>query len=436
MNLKRISLCICCLLALVLALSACNGGEQPTETTPDTTVSTDAVTEAETTVETQPPVQVTCQFTLKDQEGNPMAGATFALMQNGEVVAEVICDDQGKGSATVAVGTYGVDYTNLPEYFVGELDQIELTETTTQMELAIKDTTPNGEADRPFFVVEDTTSITLPAGGTYHYMLYGGANRYLLIENTTATITYKENTYAPDENGAVKVVLESEGPRDPVSFAINNTTNAELTLTLLVQATLGSLESPIEVTALNTVVTATVPQEGTVYHKWVATMDGVLMVSSTSQLNNITMTNTRNSAASYYTDGSACEYIVVKAGDEVIIAVGAKVTDAATDIPFSLSVMAGTKDDPVVIGKDEVAIHFDASVQYVFSYATEGDKKFVISGSQHLNVMVSDQDETTYVANENGVIEATMTAGEDGVITFVVANTNADAGFEVEIKVK
>lgn len=428
-------LLFCALLALTMMFSACGGDGTTTDTTPETSLETEMATEGDTLAETIPTPIVSCVFTVKDKEGNLMSGVTFALSQNGTKVAEATTNDQGQATIDAKIGTYDVIYVLLPEYFEGEVDEVVLTETTTAMALTVKDTTPNGEADRPFIIIEDTTNITLPANGTYHYVLHGGMNRYFLIENTTATMTYKDQTYLPDENGTLKVDIVTDGPRDPVTFAINNTTDAEMSLTLLIQAVLGSMERPIEITDLNTLITTSVPKEGTVYYKWVSGMDGVLMVSSANPLNNITMTNTRNSATSYFTDGSACEYLAVKADDAIVIAVGSLATDAATEIEFSLSLVAGTKEAPVVMGKDKIAFLIGAGASYAYSYTpTEGTPgSLKVTGSDVR--LVVDNVETVYTPDESGVITVSL-AGLDMPIIFHITNNNAEAGREVTIEIK
>ena len=440
MNLKKvlsIVLLSFLLLCATVVLASCGGEDVPQETQGVTDAVTEAeqATQGETEAVTDAPVMVSCVFTVKDQDGNLMSGVTFALKQSGVQIREATTDAKGQATMDVPVGSYVATFTVLPDQYTADDVAIELTEQTTTMDLAIKNTTPNGEADRPFVITQDATEIKLPANSSVYYIFYGGMNRYMYIENTTATITYKDETYSPNEDGNIKVDLVTEGPRDPITFALNNTTDAELTLTLLVQAVLGSMERPVEIAELNTEVTAVVPKESTIYHKWVATMDGVLMVSSANELNNITLTNLRNSAASYFTDGSACEYIAVKTGDEVMIAVGSKDSNNQTEIAFSLSAFAGDKTAPIVLGKDKVTFHFDADATWTYSYTPADNTAKVIEVNGTDVVLVIEGNETTYTPNEEGVISVTLTEGTTEAIVFTITNNNADEGCEVVIEI-
>ncbi len=421
---------ILCLLWGVTALTACTDSDVPEDTqTPGTQENTQAATEAATEAATQAPVTVSCTFTVKDQDGNAIPGVTFAVKQNGAVVANATTDTVGKATAKVPVGSSVVEFTTLPDDYTADSTMVEINETTAELELTVKNTTPNGQADRPFVLIEDTTEITVPAKSSIHYIFYGGVNRYLYVENTAATITYKEQTYAPDGEGNLKVDFVTEGPRDPVTFAINNATDAEMTVTLCIKSVSGSIENPIEITELNTTVTANVPKEGTVYYKWTATADGILGVQSANPKNNITLTNQRNSAASYFTDGSACEYIAVKAGDVVMVSVGALSKDDSTEISFSLFFSTGAGEDPVMLYKNRISLHCDAGACYAFAYTPEdnGENTVKVSGAKEVTVITGEASES-YTANENGEITFTVHGSTDSQVLFLVECDTAEGG--------
>ena len=428
---------LCAILCASLAMSACDGGETSAETQAEKNTQTDTVMEtlSDTEEETEGAVLVDCAFTVKDQDGIPVAGVTFAIKQAGVKVAEATSDAQGKVSAKVPVGSGVVEFTDLPDQYSADSSKIEFTEATTAMELTVMNTVPNGKADRPFVLTEDRTVMTIAAKGDVYYTFYGGSNRYLLVENTTATITYKEKTYAPDENGMLKVDIVADNTREPVTFAISNPGAADITVTLLIQSKEGSIENPTELTALNTPVTVIVPKEGTVYYKWVSTVDGVLMVSSDHPLNNITLTNQRNSAASYFTDGSACEYIGVKQGDAVLISVGSKSKDSETEISFSISATAGSQADPVVMGKDKIALHYDAGVSLAYSYLlTDAAQQIKVKGAREVVVILGEGTESSYLVDGNGEILIPLSAENQERVIFNVTGASEEGG-EVVVEV-
>jgi len=409
---------------------ACDGGNQSEATQAATEATTQAIeTEVETNAPETEALTRPCVLTVKDQDGNPVPDVSFELRMGGIKVADGISDAQGKATVSLADGAYVVVFTQVPEYYDGETNaNIEVTENAATFDVAVKNITPNGEVDRPFVITQDTTEITLPANGTYHYIFYGGMNRYLYIENTTVNIIYKEQTYTPDENGNLKVVPVVDGTRDPITFAICNTTGAEVSFSLLIQANLGSMDRPIEITELNEKYTATVPKESTVYYFYQAKSDGIVMVSSPHTKNNITLQNTRNSAQSYYTNGSACEYMVVKKDDVVTIAVAATGKDDSVDIPFAVSEFAGTQENPVLLHKEKMAIHFDANASYFFGIgqiAPEHTVTIVVKG-EGVEVKVGDQ---TYMADEEGKLQVEVSTA------FEVVNTSKENGCEVSIEI-
>ncbi len=434
LSFKKITPLVIVLLMSAMTLAACGGNNTPEDTqaaTTDTKATTEAATEAPTEAATEAPATVSCTFTVKDQDGNAIPAVAFDVKQNGTVVANATTDTVGKATVSVPLGSCVVEFTRLPDDYTADSTMIQITEATAEAELSVKNTTPNGKADRPFVLTEDTTEMTLPANCSVHYIFYGGSNRYLYVENTTATITYKEQTYAPDEGGNLKVDFVTEGPRDPVTFAVNNPTDAEMTITLRIQSKLGSIENPVAVSELNTTVTANVPKEGTVYYQWVATADGVLGVLSANPKNNITLTNRRNSAASYFTDGSACEYIEVKTGDEVLVSVGALSKEASTEIAFSLFFSTGAGEDPVILHKNKVSLHCDAGACYAFAYTPEdnGQDTVKVKGAKEVVVIdLSEETDQSYLADDNGDITFTVQGSTDSLVLFLVECDTAEGG--------
>lgn len=422
------------LLCAAMALSSCGGEESGNETEASTQGATEPITVGESEEVTEAPVEVSCIFTVKDQDGLTVSDVTLELQQNGVTVFSTTTDGEGKATCKINTGSYVVKFTTVPEGYSGDDVTIDIAEDTAAMELAIRNVTPNGEADRPFIIVEDTTEVELPAGGTYHYMLYSGMNRIITVENANVTIRYKDTDYAPDENGKIEVPLQSEGPRDPVSFSLSNTTDAAMTVTVKIESVLGSIDNPIEIPSLDTTLTVNVPKEGTVYHKWTATGTGILMVYSDTDVNNITLTNTVTSAVSYFTDGTPCEYITVSEGDEIIVNIAATVRDSAVDVSFRLSFYAGNAETPVPVAKDKVAFNYRAGASYTFTYtapADAGKKALVIEGVNAQLVLGSQ----TYTPDENGKIQVTLTESAEQTVTFTLTNSGESAG-EIVMEVK
>ena len=322
MNMNRIrkNTCLFAVIAMLLvALVAC-GSNQTTETGPDESNSTTPVT----VIETEKPIQkVDVVLKVQDQDGNPVSDAVITLIPVQETVesATLTADNEGTMSVSLPVGEYTVRFDVLPEFVLGIETPLTVSPEMEPVTLTVTDNTPNGSEDRPYVITDDTTTVTVPAGTTYHFTLFGGNNRTLTVENPHAEITYKETVYQPNETGRIEIRMSTENPRDPSFFALTNTGSEDCEMTVIILSDPGAMDNPIAVEALGVTITATVPQEGMVYYKWTATASGTLTVTSNDAINNISLNNLTTSQVSNFTEGRESETLVVAEGNEITIVV-------------------------------------------------------------------------------------------------------------------
>jgi hypothetical protein len=309
------------LLLSVAALVACDG-KKPADTTPsDTTVGeneqpTEAPTEA-------PAAKVNVTLTVKDQDGNPMAEAVMTILPVSGEGESATLNANAEGTVTVSLpaGDYTVRFDVLPEYVLGIDTPLSVTEGMEPVVLEVTDNTPNGSADRPFVIGEDSMTVTVPAGVTYNFTLFGGYNRTLTVVDAGAEITYKEEIYAPDADGRIAVPIVTDSPRDHAFFALTNKSGEAREITVTVVSAPGAMDNPIVIEALGESVTAQVPQDGMVYYKWVATATGTVTVSSADTINNVSINNLTTSQVSDFSAGAASVSLGVTEGDEITIVV-------------------------------------------------------------------------------------------------------------------
>ncbi len=423
MNIKRIS-ALTWLLSLLLlcsfVLTAC-GGSGGSETG-GTEVPTEEPTSAETlpedtTPETEAPVEISCTFTVTDQDGIPLTDLSVSLTPDDGDPVTFKTDATGACTLSLYTGTYRISYETLPEGFLMDDSRLTLTADSKNVTIKMINNIPNGTEARPFPIVEETTTVTVPAGASYTYVLFNATNRILKIENTALTVTYKTETFEPDAEGTVSVPLTNESPRDPGYFTLNNTGDTDVEATVVIYAALGSLENPITVESLDQSITVAVPKETTVYYKWIATKSGVVMVTSDTENNHIFMANQTNSTVSYFTNGTYCEYINVTEGDVLQIAVACKDTSVASkDITFTLSAYTGAADDPIPVGKADARFTLVAGASFTYS-SVERVETILLEGK---NVKVTVNGEA-YTAGEDGKLEITLTSDEE-IQTFTVEN--------------
>ena len=309
------------LLLAAAALLACNG-DTPTESTPsDTTAEGNgAATEAPTEA---PADKVEVTLTVKDQDGNPMAEAVLTVLPaSGEgESATLTADGEGTVKVSLPEGEYTVRFDVLPEYVLGMDTTITVTAGMAPVTLEVTDNTPNGSEERPFVINEDSLTVTVPAGVTYHFTLFGGYNRTLHVTDAGAEILFRDETYTPDENGSIAVRIVTDSPRDHAYVALTNKSGDTREITLTLVSDPGAMDNPIAIEKPGETLTAKVPQDGMVYYKWTATETGTITVLSSDAINNISINNLTTSQVSDFSGGAESVSLNVSEGDEITVVV-------------------------------------------------------------------------------------------------------------------
>ena len=323
-------------LLVVCLLAACTAGTPGAETAPST--------EGQTQAETLPPVtKVDVSLSVLDQDGQKVTEATLTIlptMEGGES-ATLSLDAEGKATVSLPEGEYTVRFDLLPEYVLGPDTPLVVTAGMEPVVLSVTDNTPNGSEERPFVINEDSVTVSVPAGATYHFTLFGGNNRTLTLEHADAEITYKDAVHTPDESGRIEVRMSTDTPRDPSFFALTNKGDAAAEFSIRILSDPGTMDNPIEIPALGELITAQVPTDGMVYYQWIATEAGVLTVTSPNEINNISLNNLSTSQVSNFTEGNTTETLEVSVGDVITVVVaviGGNKTEEYNTVTFTLTV--------------------------------------------------------------------------------------------------
>ena len=371
-------------------------------------------------------VKEQCTFTVVDSDGNTVSGAKFTLTL-GSVTESLTSGAGGVATAELYAGKYTVefDYDSIPSGFLPDTSSVEVSAESKSFELILMNNNPNGTAERPYFITEDETPLDLAANGEIHYVLRGGAGKTLVIENSGVSVTYNGTSYSPVD-GVISIPIESTiGSMN--SFSVKNTESDDNSIVIKLVSPLGSMDNPIAMTENS--VTANAPVDGSVCYKWTASSAGVLVLTSSNERNNITLTNSTTNAVSTQTDGSAGEYMIVAAGDEVIISVSAKAksgdSSAFVDIEFVLACYAGTREEPIPVIKNFVDLSLSAGATLVFSMP--GAATVVIED----DAATVTYNGTEYTPDAYGRISVNIAAGDD---LFTLTNTS-DSMNGIEIKI-
>lgn len=305
----------------LLTFTACDKDTPSDHTTEDTTVAgEETTTEAPTEA---PAAKVEVTLTIKDQDGDAMSEAVVTILPvSGEgESATITADNQGTVTVTLPEGDYTVRFDVLPEYVLGIDAALTVVAGMEPVVLEVIDNTPNGTVDRPFVIPDDTVTVKIPAGETYHFTLFGANNRTLTMNDPAAEVFYNNSTYKPDAEGKIAIRMKTESARDPSFFAVTNTSAEEREMTVTILSDPGAMDNPIVIETLGEAITANVPQDGMVYYRWTATAAGKLTVTSADTINNISLNNLANSKVTDFTNGAESVSLEVAEGDTITIVV-------------------------------------------------------------------------------------------------------------------
>lgn len=367
----------------------------------------------------------TCTFTVVDSDGNKLSGAKFTL-KLGAVTENLTSDANGVVTVDLVEGKYSVvfDHDSLPSGFQQDVYSVEVSADATSFELLIVNNNPNGTAERPYYISEVETYLAISAGDEIYYNIRGGAGKTLRIDCADVTVNFNGELHEPVD-GVISIYVDSEVDARNV-FSVKNTSEADLEITIYLESPLGSMDNPIEMTE-NT-VNEQVYVGATKWYKWTATSSGVVLASSSNPKNNISLRNQTTNAVSESTAGSLGEYIMVSAGDVVLIslsAMGAEDESVFVELDFSLTIHAGTAEDPIPVVKNEFNLSFMAGASLTFS--TENGGALTISDSD-FTVTYNGE---TYSPSKLGIVKVTLEAGA----VFTINNT-ADASNTIEVSIK
>ncbi len=355
-------------------------------------------------------------FTVRLDNGSTVAGVKFTLTRNNESV-DLVSGADGTVVAELDLGLYAVsyDYDSLPEFCWPDTVGVKIEERTDSVTIDIVDNRPDGTAKKPYFISENETEITVPAGGEVFYNIRVASTRYIRVHHDGAVINYNGESYAAKDGVAELVIHHDSSDVANGLFSVKNTTDSEFTVILEVAAALGSIENPIELDG--SISSVTVSPEILIYYSWTADKDGFLVLTSPTERNSISISTVLpgDLVVSSQTSGGPAAYLPVNKGDKVTLGFSlmsptdeelkedSSLATKALDVEFALNVYAGTADDPVPVLKDVIDISLYAGQSVVLS--SETGKLVTVNDTDPISLA---QGGNT-VTNENGAIVTTLT---------------------------
>ena len=315
--------------AFAFSLTACKGSDDSSSNSTPTSIDSTADSVSDST---QTPTANDCTFTVVTDNGTTVANASFTLISESNTYP-LTTDASGSIKAQIPAGTYMLDYDfeTLPENHIPDVWEVNVTLGAT-ITLLLNDNTPNGTLEKPFWLVDDVTSLSLNAGAEVYYQCRNN-NVTFTIESENVSVTCGDVTYTA-ENGVVTFTITHDIGAASI-FSVKNNGTETIETELKTVYPLGTMQNPILLTDASGEVVAEVPQDISLYYKWTATQDGTLTVVSYNPNNYITLQN--GNTMSDATWGEESTFIECKTGDEIIIIVGT-IDGEAMIIDFEYSI--------------------------------------------------------------------------------------------------
>lgn len=187
-------------------------------------------------------------------------------------------------------------------------------------------------------------AVEIPAGKTIYYnsAIISGAE--MTIADKTANIIYQGDTYKADNAGIVSVIFaETTGIKEPIKFAIVNTSSSDKTYTLLFKKEYpeGTINNPVEIEASNEVIEHNFAEgDESYYYQWIAEEAGTVTFDISTTVNvgwqySISKDAEENAIADgpYYSDAEEVvlsRTYAVESGDVFIIKLATYEADVST----------------------------------------------------------------------------------------------------------
>ncbi len=337
-------LCIALLASCACVMASC-GGEDDPPVDPECTEHVDAdgdylCDDCGAAVLPEGPSQVDVTLTVKDDEGDLIAGVTAILTHSEDSTyntTTAASGTDGKITAKLYTGTYSVSYdydTEAIGYYLSDTTSITVSADTTAFELLLVDNNPNGTADKPYVLSADVNEVALPASTSYNYIIYRAVNLYFDATGAAGVkVTYRDVEYTADAEGKIYFPLLGTDTNSVESLVIANTTAAAVDFSVTITSAPGSQGNPLVIEAVGTAITTDpLGDDDIVYYSYTATMTGVFTVTVGTDGAYVSMLNTRNSqsvnSASDANDGVLV--LQVNEGDVIMIDLSSGATGGET----------------------------------------------------------------------------------------------------------
>lgn len=346
-------LSILCLIFLASCQISIDKGDTDTEkdtltdfgtNTGKDTSSSDISTDTEIDVDTNINAEKIYVITVQDQDGIAVSGATVTIFDKlGDTVKELITNEKGKATCSLN-GEYLLDITSLPDGYTDNSPVTSLMENTI---IIVENNNPNGTEKRPYYLSNGITPIALEARENQYYLINGDNQVFRIMEAEGLSVTYEGTEYTPNSEDIISFIMNKN---EAALIEVENTLDVKRVCAIEVFYQKTDMDKA-EAIRLHTEAEALVSSDESKYFKWAADRDGMVMVLSMVENNDISLYNKNNNMWSENTNGAMCEYIYASEDDEIYVKVSAT-TKEQTNVVFAIySYNSTIIDDPIPLIK-------------------------------------------------------------------------------------
>lgn len=277
---------------------------------------------------------------VEDTMGTPVPGALVSFGGKAGTT-----DASGKVIFELEEGTYSV-FISVPTGYECDTPSASFAEGETELVFTV--IAPAGTVGNPIQVSLSSVpgsfkTVSVPAGQTIYYDIFGANKTIMTVEDENAFIVYNEKTYTP-ENGVISLYVESMNPRMPVSVQVGNSGSADKAVELSFNALLGSYGNPVVLTDISAFTTSLEANnyEG-YYYQWVATGSGTVTFKvgsvTAGAVADVRLSSDGSDDVPWLSDGAVDENgdpivkMDVKQGDKVLIQVVVQPDETTFEVP-------------------------------------------------------------------------------------------------------
>lgn len=353
-------------------------------------------------------------FVVKMSDGQTLSGVGFSLTKDEEVI-DLVSDANGKVTRNLVVGYYTLefDYETIESSLSSNIYSVNVKQGMSEVVIILSDNTPDGSAEKPFYVADKETEIVLAPGGELHFNYRGASTKYLTINSDSLVVIYEGVEYTAFD-GVIEVTVTPKEVGTTTKFVIKNVSDTTVAETMYFVALLGSVDNPYNLNEDDEC--KVVPADGTIYYQWTAYEDCVLVVFVPNHKNNsvgITKVLSNNVPISSLSAGGAYVYMPV-CKDEMLTISVSTTNKQDTLVEFEGYFYMANDRDPLEFFIRDLDISFASGQSIVFT--AEAGSTVTITEETQVSVVYNG---TTYTPDENGKISFDIVAGCD---TFTVTN--------------